>query len=77
MGFLYSARKEHKGDCVRGLINWGSPHFDYVDAAYEAQRLELTMNVFRDGVNGLYAPMETEVRIKQLSASLSHFDEEC
>lgn len=62
MGFLYSARKEHKGNCVRGLINWGSRNFDWHKAALEARRLDLCVNVFKDGRNGLYAPMETEVR---------------
>ena len=68
MGFLYSARKEHKGNCVRALINWGQPSIEYQKAVLEASKLDLCMNVFRNGKNGLYAPIETEVRNADLQA---------
>ena len=63
LGFITSARKEHKGDRVRAAISWGEPNRDYTQLIQKARSLDLIINVFENGVrNGVYAPVETEVR---------------
>ncbi|KAK9803549.1 hypothetical protein WJX73_007935 [Symbiochloris irregularis] len=58
LGFLHSARKEHKGNCVRALIGWGEPRLDYRSAHDAVGSLDLCVNVFKGGSHGIYAPLE-------------------
>ena len=62
-GFLSSARKEYKGNRARGVAAWGmGPKPDYKDLVEKMRTLDLVSNVFKDGVAGLYGPIESDVR---------------
>ena len=62
-GFLSSARKEYKGNRARGVAAWGmGPKPDYKDLVEKMRKLDLVSNVFKDGVAGLYGPIESDVR---------------
>lgn len=65
LGFLNSARKEYKGNSVRAIVSWGDSAFDYQKAYQAVAHLDLCVNVFKDGINGMYAPVETEVSISR------------
>lgn len=71
LGFLTSARKEHKGDRVRAAISWGAPSADYKKLVEASRRLDLIINVYENGKrNGVYAPCETDVRPLKLISSV-------
>ena len=65
LGFLYSARKEHKGDCVRAVIGWDQPNINFRKAVDSIAPLDMILSVFKQGKLGIYAPVElseSEVR---------------
>lgn len=61
IGFMHSARKELKGDRLRTLVGWGEQPLDYEKALQSVQKLDLVINVIKDGRNGIYGSNETEV----------------
>lgn len=63
LGFLTSARKEFKGDCLRAVAAWGeqTDNIDYESLVEKSLELDLMSNVFQAGVHGSYAPILTEV----------------
>ena len=67
LGFLHSARKEYKGNSVRALIGWGQPDLDFQKAHQSVAHLDLCVNVIKDGVNGVYGSVETEVSLALLN----------
>ena len=77
LGFLNSARKEHKGNCVRALVGWGQPDLDYLTAYESVAHLDLCVNVIKDGRNGMYAPVEAEVGIPDPKLSNRNADHKC
>ena len=67
MGFFACARKEYKGNAARLLLSWETPGFDFQKAFEEVKGLDLTLNLYKKGVNGIYAIVETEVCISAIS----------
>jgi hypothetical protein len=64
LGFLTSARKEHKGDRLRAVLSWGGPgvEADFDSLVDSARMLDLAVNVFDPtGQCGIYAPKKTQV----------------
>ena len=61
LGLFYSARKEHNGDCLRLIMGYDNAvNPDTIqEVMLPIARLDLTVNVFKGGVHGIYAPMET------------------
>ena len=62
LGFVHSARKEPKGDRVRGILNWGPlAKEEAAQLVEKCRKLDLVDNVFKGGVHGAYVPVKAEV----------------
>lgn len=60
LGFLSSARKEMKGNSIRAICGWDASQSNAAERLDSVAKLDLIVNVFKDGRNGIYVPYEAD-----------------
>lgn len=61
-GFVNSARKEPKGDNIRGVLNWDTD-CSLAELIERSSRLDMANNCFKQGIHGAYISLDAAVRL--------------